>query len=65
MTKTAGRRDTIEERKIGLMNLFYVAREIANRLTRIFLRDEGRRRPVSRGSEKFQKDPLWYDNLLF
>jgi hypothetical protein len=38
------------------MNLFEVAREIANRLTPIFLR-EGRRRPVFGGSEKFQNDP--------
>jgi hypothetical protein len=29
-----------------LMNLFEVAREIANRLTRIFLRDQAGRRPV-------------------
>ena len=32
------------------MNLFEVAREIANRLTRIFLRDETGRRPVYGGS---------------
>jgi hypothetical protein len=47
------------------MNLFEVAREIANRLTRIFLRDESGRRPVFGGSEKFQKDPHWRDHLLF
>jgi hypothetical protein len=47
------------------MNLFEVAREIANRLTRIFLRDESGRRPVFGGTEKFQTDPLWRDNLLF
>ena len=40
-----------------LMNLFEVAREIANRLTRIFLRDETGRRPVFGGAEKFQNDP--------
>jgi hypothetical protein len=49
----------------NLMNLFDVAREIANRLTRIFLRDKTGRRPVFGGSEKFQKDPNWRDNLLF
>lgn len=38
-----------------LMNLFEVAREIANRLTRIFLRDESGRRPVYGGTEKFQR----------
>ena len=48
-----------------LMNLFEVAREIANRLTRIFLRDEAGRRPVFGGAEKFQRDPHWRDNLLF
>ena len=49
----------------NLMNLFEVAREIANRLTRIFLRDEAGRRPVFGGAEKFQNDPYWRDNLLF
>jgi Glycosyl hydrolase family 63 C-terminal domain len=48
-----------------LMNLFEVAREIANRLTRIFLRDAAGRRPVFGGAEKFQRDPNWRDHLLF
>jgi len=48
-----------------MMNLFEVAHEISNRLTRIFLRDETGRRPVFGGSEKFQTDPNWRDNLLF
>jgi Glycosyl hydrolase family 63 C-terminal domain len=47
------------------MNLFEVAREIANRLTRIFLRDQAGRRPVFGGAEKFQSDPYWRDCLLF
>ncbi|HEY2528835.1 MAG TPA: glucosidase, partial [Xanthobacteraceae bacterium] len=47
------------------MNLFEVAREIANRLTRIFLLDQSGRRPVFGGSEKFQSDPYWRDHLLF
>jgi hypothetical protein len=47
------------------MNLFEVAREIANRLTRIFLRDNTGRRPVYGGSEKFQTDPYWKDYILF
>ena len=47
------------------MNLFEVARNITNRLTRIFLRDETSRRPVFGGAEKFQRDPYWRDNLLF
>ncbi|HJU61095.1 MAG TPA: glucosidase, partial [Candidatus Binatia bacterium] len=37
-----------------LMNLFEVAREIANRLAGIFLRDKSGRRPVYGGTEKFQ-----------
>jgi len=49
----------------NLMNLFEVAREITNRLTRIFLRDESGRRPVFGGAEKLQRDPHWRDNLLF
>jgi len=48
-----------------LMNLFEVTREIANRLERIFLRDKSGRRPVYGGTEKFQTDPLWRDNILF
>jgi Glycosyl hydrolase family 63 C-terminal domain len=47
------------------MNLFEVSREIANRLTRIFLRDESGRRPVFGGAEKFQIDPNWRDYLQF
>jgi len=47
------------------MNLFEVAREISNRLTRIFLRDEAGRRPVYGGTQKFQTDPHWKDYLLF
>jgi hypothetical protein len=47
------------------MNLFEVAHDIADRLTRIFLRDKSGRRPVYGGAEKFQTDPLWKDNILF
>jgi hypothetical protein len=47
------------------MNLFEVARELAHRLTRIFLRDKTGRRPVFGGSGKFQHDPNWKDYLLF
>jgi hypothetical protein len=49
----------------NLMNLFEVAREIARRLTAIFLRDDNGRRPVFGGAEQFQRDPHWRDNLLF
>jgi hypothetical protein len=47
------------------MNLFEVAHEIANRLARIFLRDESGRRPVFGGAEKFQSDPNFRDHILF
>ncbi len=47
------------------MNLFEVAREIANRLAGIFLRDGSGRRPVYGGTEKFQTDPQWKDYILF
>jgi len=49
----------------NLMNLFEVAREIAGRLTRIFLRDAHGRRPVYGGTERFQRDPHWRDHILF
>ena len=48
-----------------MMNLFEVAREIADRLSRIFLQDEQGRRPVYGGTEKFQTDPHWRDHILF
>jgi len=47
------------------MNLFEVAREIARRLTAMFLRDAGGKRPVFGAVEKFQTDPHWRDNVLF
>ena len=48
-----------------LMNLFEVAKEISDRLTRIFRRDERGRRAVFGGTEKFQTDPHWRDHILF
>ena len=49
----------------NLMNLFEVAQEISDRLTRIFLRDKSGRRPVFGGTERFQTDPQWKDYILF
>jgi hypothetical protein len=49
----------------NMMNLFEVSKEISNRLTRIFTRDEKGLRPVYGGSEKFQSDPHWRDYILF
>ena len=47
------------------MNLFEVAKEIADRLTRIFLRGGDGKRPVYGGTEAFQNDPHWRDHILF
>jgi hypothetical protein len=47
------------------MTLFQVAKEIADRLTRIFLKDEKGRRPVFGGAPEFQSDPHWHDHVLF
>jgi len=47
------------------MTLFEVAKEVARRLSSIFLRDASGRRPVYGGSKKFQEDPHWRDYILF
>ncbi len=48
-----------------MMNLFEVAREIGERLSKIFLKNEEGKRPVFGGTEKFQNDPNWRDYILF
>jgi hypothetical protein len=48
-----------------MMTLFEIAKEIEERLAKIFLRDEKRRRPVYGETEKFQTDPHWRDLILF
>jgi hypothetical protein len=47
------------------MNLAEVAREIASRLTRLFLRDPSGRRPVHGDDRRYVDDPNWRDLLLF
>jgi hypothetical protein len=47
------------------MTLYQVAEEILRRLTSIFLRDAGGRRPVHGSYRKFQEDPHWRDLPLF
>jgi hypothetical protein len=47
------------------MPLFEVAHELTERLIGIFQRNSQGRRPVYGGTEKFQRDPHWRDNLLF
>ncbi|HUR70337.1 MAG TPA: hypothetical protein VMZ02_00035, partial [Candidatus Limnocylindrales bacterium] len=46
-------------------NLWEVAGEISQRLTRIFSRGADGRRPVFGGTEKFQNDPHWRDLIPF
>jgi hypothetical protein len=47
------------------MTLHEIAVELSQRLTKIFLKDANGRRPVYGATEKFQRDPLWRDNILF
>jgi len=47
------------------MTLFEVAKEIEERLSRTFLRNEAGQRPVYGGTKKFQDDPHWRDLILF
>jgi hypothetical protein len=49
----------------NLMTLFEIAKEISDRLQRIFERDANGRRPVFGGTEKFQQDPHWRDYVPF
>ncbi len=48
-----------------MMNLFEVAKDIADRLAGIFLKDTSGRRPVYGGTKTFQEDPHWRDYILF
>jgi hypothetical protein len=48
-----------------MRNLWEVAEDLANRMIRIFTRDEAGRRPVYGTSRKFQEDPHWRDLVLF
>ncbi|MBD2743023.1 glucosidase [Coleofasciculus sp. FACHB-1120] len=48
-----------------MMNLWEVATELSQRLTRIFLQDESGKRPVYGDSETFQNNPHWRDLILF
>src|SRR5258707_4217470 len=56
---------TTEIYTLSLHDALPICKEISNRLTRIFLRDAHGRRPVYSGTEKFQKDPYWRDNIYF
>ena len=47
------------------LTLWDVAAELSRRLSGIFTRDAGGRRPVNTGVEKFQSDPEWRNYILF
>ena len=57
--------DRVPNRLGRQMNLRQVAEEISRRLTAIFVRDAGGRRPVYGSTQKFQEDPHWRDCLSF
>ena len=42
-----------------------MAKDIADRLLRLFARGADGRRPIYGGQEKFQTDPHWRDLILF
>ncbi|MFS8979873.1 glucosidase [Cupriavidus necator] len=48
-----------------MMTLLEVAKELGERLSRIFLRDGDGRRPVYGAASKFRDDPHWRDLVLF
>ena len=48
-----------------LMTLLEVARELGERLTRIFLKDASGERPAFGAAHKFKDDPHWRELLLF
>jgi hypothetical protein len=58
---TLKRRDGTE----GEATLTELAGDMANRLIRIFTKDEHGRRAVYGGTKKFQEDPHWRDLILF
>jgi hypothetical protein len=47
------------------VNLSDVATQLSRRLSHLFLTDGEGRRPVFGGSQKFQNDPHFKDNILF
>jgi hypothetical protein len=47
------------------MTLAEVADDLSARLARLFVRDEGGRRPANGGRSIWQQDPHWRDLILF
>jgi hypothetical protein len=48
-----------------MMTLRQISRELANRLSRIFLADETGQRPCHGALERYRSDPAWRDLVLF
>jgi hypothetical protein len=48
-----------------MMTLRQISRELANRLSRIFLADETGQRPCHGAMERYRSDPAWRDLVLF
>jgi hypothetical protein len=47
------------------LTLFQIARELGERLIRLFQQDEQARRPSHGAAKRFQDDPHWRDLVLF
>jgi hypothetical protein len=47
------------------MTLFEVSKDLARRVSKIFLRDTSGKRPVYGGTKKLQEDPHWKDYITF
>ena len=47
------------------MTLFEVSKDLARRVSNIFLRDTSGKRPVYGGTKKLQEDPHWKDYITF
>ena len=58
-------RVTVPAEPHGSRSLSEIAGDIANRMIRIFTRNEDGRRPVYGGTKLFQEDPYWKDLVLF
>ncbi len=49
----------------NMMNLWDVSQELSRRMSRIFLQDDNRKRPVFGENKKFQDDEHFRDHILF
>jgi hypothetical protein len=47
------------------LTLFELAEDLANRMIRLFVPDEGGQRPIYGRAERLQHDPHWKEHILF